>query len=98
MFEKIIALNLSSNFYTIKYIIPYMKKRNWGRIINVASVHGKIASINKSPYVASKHGVIGLTKVVALENAQTGVTANAICPGWVLTDLIKKQIEALAIK
>lgn len=96
MYEKIIALNLSSNFYTIKYCIPYMKKRNWGRIINIASVHGKVASVNKSPYVASKHGVIGLTKVVALENAQTGVTANAICPGWVLTDLIKKQIEALA--
>lgn len=67
-----------------------MQKQNWGRIINIASVHGKIASINKSPYVASKHGVIGLTKAIALETAKTGITSNAICPGWVLTDLIKK--------
>lgn len=70
-----------------------MKQRKWGRIINVASVHGLVGSINKSAYVAAKHGIIGLTKVVALENAQTGVTCNAICPGFVLTPLIQKQIE-----
>jgi 3-hydroxybutyrate dehydrogenase len=69
-----------------------MKERKWGRIINIASVHGLVASVNKSAYVAAKHGVVGLTKVVALENAQTGVTCNAICPGFVLTPLIQKQI------
>lgn len=69
-----------------------MKERKWGRIINIASVHGLVASVNKSAYVAAKHGVVGLTKVVALENAQSGVTCNAICPGFVLTPLIQKQI------
>jgi 3-hydroxybutyrate dehydrogenase len=70
-----------------------MKARNWGRIINVASVHGLVASANKSAYVAAKHGVIGLTKTVALETATTGVTCNAICPGWVLTPLVQKQVD-----
>lgn len=70
-----------------------MKQRKWGRIINIASVHGLVGSINKSAYVAAKHGVVGLTKVVALQNAQTGVTCNVICPGFVLTPLIQKQID-----
>jgi hypothetical protein len=73
-----------------------MKQRNWGRIINVASVHGLVASAQKSAYVAAKHGIVGLTKVAALENATTGVTVNAICPGWVLTPLVQKQVDARA--
>jgi 3-hydroxybutyrate dehydrogenase len=75
-----------------------MRQRNWGRIVNVASVHGLVASIEKSAYVAAKHGVIGLTKVVALETATTGITCNAICPGWVLTPLVQKQIDAVAAR
>jgi 3-hydroxybutyrate dehydrogenase len=91
--DKIIALNLSSSFHTIKHALPGMKERKWGRIVNIASVHGLVASVNKVAYVAAKHGVVGLTKVVALENAQSGVTCNAICPGFVLTPLIQKQID-----
>jgi 3-hydroxybutyrate dehydrogenase len=71
-----------------------MKARNWGRIVNIASAHGLVASVEKSAYVAAKHGIVGLTKVVALETARTGVTCNAICPGWVLTPLVQKQIDA----
>lgn len=93
MWDKIIALNMSSSFHTIKHALPGMKERKWGRIINIASVHGLVASINKSAYVTAKHGVVGLTKAVALQNAQSGVTCNAICPGFVLTPLIQKQIE-----
>ncbi|ALK09088.1 3-hydroxybutyrate dehydrogenase [Blastochloris viridis] len=96
--ERVIAINLSAAFYGTKYALPGMKSRNWGRIINVASAHGLAASPNKSAYVAAKHGVVGLTKVVALETAETGVTANAICPGWVLTPLVQKQIDALAAR
>jgi 3-hydroxybutyrate dehydrogenase len=73
-----------------------MKRNNWGRIINIASAHGLVASAGKSAYVASKHGIVGLTKVTALENAQTGITCNAICPGWVLTPLVQKQVDARA--
>lgn len=91
--DAIIAINLSSNFHAIKAALPGMKERGWGRIINVASVHGLVASAQKTAYVAAKHGVIGLTKAVALETAQTGVTCNAICPGWVLTPLVQKQID-----
>lgn len=91
--EKIININLSSCFYMIKYILPLMKKHKWGRIINIASVHGQVASINKSAYVASKHGLIGLTKAVALETATLPITSNAICPGWVNTPLVLKQID-----
>ena len=91
--EKIIKTNLSSSFYTSKYILPLMKKNKWGRIINIASVHGQVASINKSAYVASKHGMIGLTKTIALETAQLPITCNAICPGWVNTPLVSRQIE-----
>jgi 3-hydroxybutyrate dehydrogenase len=90
--EAIIAINLSSNFYAIRAAIPQMRERNWGRIVNIASTHGLVASIEKSAYVAAKHGVLGLTKVVALETADTGITCNAICPGWVLTPLVEKQI------
>jgi 3-hydroxybutyrate dehydrogenase len=94
--EQIIAVNLSSNFYAIRAVLPQMQSSNWGRIINIASAHGLVASATKSAYVAAKHGVIGLTKTVALENARTGITCNAICPGWVLTPLVQKQIDALA--
>jgi 3-hydroxybutyrate dehydrogenase len=91
--DAVIAINMSSNFHAIKAVLPQMKQRNWGRIINIASTHGLVASIHKAAYVAAKHGVLGLTKVVALENATTGITCNAICPGWVLTPLVQKQID-----
>ena len=94
--DAVIAINLSSAFHTTRLAVPGMRRKNWGRIINVASVHGLVASAQKSAYVAAKHGVIGLTKVVALETATTGVTANAICPGWVLTPLVQKQVDARA--
>lgn len=94
--DAVIAINLSSAFHTIRAALPGMKERGWGRIINVASAHGLVASPNKSAYVAAKHGLLGLTKVVALENAETPVTCNAICPGWVLTPLVQRQIDARA--
>jgi 3-hydroxybutyrate dehydrogenase len=94
--DQVIAINLSSAFHTTRLAIPAMKKAGWGRIINVASVHGLVASTQKSAYVASKHAIVGLTKVVALENATTGITCNAICPGWVLTPLVQKQVDARA--
>jgi 3-hydroxybutyrate dehydrogenase len=94
--DAIIAINLSSSFHTIHAALPLMKKAGWGRIINIASTHGLVASAQKTAYVAAKHGVLGLTKAVALECADTGVTCNAICPGWVLTPLVQKQIEARA--
>ena len=93
MWEKVISINLSSSFYTSKYAIPLMKKNKWGRIINIASTHGLVASVNKSGYVASKHGMIGLTKTIALETATLPITCNAICPGWVDTPLVSKQIN-----
>lgn len=94
--DLIIALNLSATFHLSRLLLPGMKSANWGRIINIASVHGLVASTNKVAYVAAKHGVVGMTKVVALETAESGITCNAICPGWVLTPLVEKQIEALA--
>lgn len=94
--DAVIAINLSSCFHTIKAALPYMRKSNWGRIINIASVHGLVASTQKAAYVTAKHGLVGLTKVVALETAATGITCNAICPGWVLTPLVQKQIDARA--
>ena len=94
--DAVIAVNLSAVFHGIHHALPGMKRRGWGRIVNIASVHGHVASVNKSAYVAAKHGVVGLTKTVALETAGTGVTCNAICPGWVLTPLVQKQIDALA--
>jgi 3-hydroxybutyrate dehydrogenase len=96
--DAVIAINLSSNFHAIKAALPQMKSRNWGRIINIASVHGLVASTQKIAYIAAKHGVVGLTKVVALETATTGITCNAICPGWVLTPLVQKQIDDRAAK
>ena len=92
--DAIIAINLTSAFHTTRLALPGMLARDWGRIINVASVHGLVASAQKSAYVAAKHGIVGLTKSVALETAATGVTVNAICPGWVLTPLVQKQIDA----
>lgn len=94
--EQIISVNLSSVFYGAQAVLPMMLAQGYGRIINVASVHGLIASKEKAAYVAAKHGVVGLTKVLALETAETPVTCNAICPGWVLTPLVEKQIEARA--
>jgi 3-hydroxybutyrate dehydrogenase len=94
--DAIIAINLSSAFHASRLAIPAMKAANWGRIINVASVHGLVASAEKSAYVAAKHGLVGFTKVTALELATTGVTSNAICPGWVLTPLVQKQVDARA--
>jgi 3-hydroxybutyrate dehydrogenase len=94
--DAVIAINLSSAFHTIRCALPAMKSRGWGRIINIASAHGLVASTEKVAYVAAKHGIVGLTKVVALETARTQVTCNAICPGWVLTPLVQKQIDARA--
>ena len=94
--DAILAINLSSAFHASRLALPAMRAANWGRIINVASVHGLVASAEKSAYVAAKHGIVGLTKVTALENATTGVTCNAICPGWVLTPLVQKQVDAKA--
>ena len=94
--DAIIAFNLTSAFHTTRLALPAMLAAGWGRIINVASVHGLVASAHKSAYVAAKHGIVGLTKVTALENATTGVTCNAICPGWVLTPLVQKQVDAKA--
>ncbi|MDB5760089.1 MAG: 3-hydroxybutyrate dehydrogenase, partial [Burkholderia sp.] len=94
--DAIIAINLNSAFHTTRLALPQMKAHNWGRIINIASAHGLVASAQKSAYVAAKHGLVGLTKVTALETAQTGITCNAICPGWVLTPLVQKQVDARA--
>ncbi len=91
--SQIIALNLSAVFYGMKSAIPGMKKNGWGRIINIASAHGLVASPHKVAYVAAKHGVVGATKVAAVELANDGITVNAICPGWVLTPLVEKQLE-----
>ncbi len=94
--DRIIAVNLSSAFHTIQGVLPGMTQKGWGRIINVASIHGLVASPFKSAYVAAKHGVIGLTKTVALETARSGVTCNAICPGYVLTPLVENQLADTA--
>jgi 3-hydroxybutyrate dehydrogenase len=91
--EAIIGLNLSAAFHSMKAAIPAMKAKGWGRIINVASAHGLVASPNKVAYVAAKHGLVGATKVAALELANDGITANAICPGWVLTPLVERQLH-----
>ena len=95
--DAVIAINLSSAFHATRLALPAMQAAGWGRIINVASVHGLVASAEKSAYVAAKHGIVGLTKVTALENATSGITCNAICPGWVLTPLVQKQVDAKAV-
>jgi 3-hydroxybutyrate dehydrogenase len=94
--NAIIAINLSAAFHAIKAALPLMKQRKWGRIVNIASAHGLVASEEKVAYVSAKHGLVGMTKTVAIEAANHGVTCNAICPGWVLTPLVQKQIEARA--
>ena len=91
--DAVIAINLSSSFHTIRAAVLGMKARKWGRIINIASAHGLVASEQKVAYVSAKHGLVGMTKVVALETANAGITCNAICPGWVLTPLVQKQID-----
>jgi 3-hydroxybutyrate dehydrogenase len=91
--DQIIAINLSAAFHASKAALPFMQKNKWGRIINIASAHGLVGSPQKAAYVAAKHGIIGLTKVTAIENANEGITANAICPGWVLTPLVEKQLN-----
>ena len=96
--NAILDVNLSASFHAIKAALPGMKQRGFGRIVNVASTHGLVASTHKAAYVAAKHAVVGLTKVVALETATTGVTCNAICPGWVLTPLVQKQIDDIAAR
>jgi len=95
--DAIIAINLSSAFHTTRLAMPTMRQRNWGRVLNIASTHGLVASPQKSAYVTAKHGLVGFTKSVALETATTGVTVNAICPGWVLTPLVQQQIDARAL-
>ena len=94
--DAVIAINLSSAFHAIRASVPGMRARGWGRIINIASAHGLVGSAGKSAYVAAKHGVLGLTKAVAIELADAGVTVNAICPGWVKTPLVERQLEARA--
>jgi 3-hydroxybutyrate dehydrogenase len=96
--DAIIAINLSAAFHATRAALPHRRKKSWGRIVNTASVHGLVASVEKAGYVAAKHGLVGLTKVVALETAGSGITCNAFCPGFVLTDLIRAQIDAKAAK
>jgi 3-hydroxybutyrate dehydrogenase len=94
--DAVIAVNLSAAFHASKAVLPLMIARQWGRIINIASAHGLVASADKAAYVSAKHGLVGLTKVTAIESANQGITCNAICPGWVLTPLVQQQIEARA--
>jgi len=96
--DKVIAVNLSAAFHTTRLALPAMRRKDFGRIVNIASAHGLVASPEKSAYVAAKHGLIGLTKVTALETAESGVTCNAVCPGWVLTPLVQAQIDERAEK
>lgn len=94
--DAIIAINLSAAFYTMRAAVPAMRERRWGRIVNIASVHGLVASVNKTAYLASKHGLVGMSKGVALETATDGITVNCICPGWTETPILTPQIEARA--
>lgn len=96
--NQILNINLTAAFYVTQQSLPLMQKNNWGRVINIASVHGLVASVHKAAYVAAKHGLVGFTKVAAVEQATKGITVNAICPGWVETPLIKNQIESIAKK
>lgn len=94
--NTVLAINLTAAFHTTRLALPSMLSKNWGRIINISSAHGLIASVNKSAYIAAKHGLLGLTKAAALETATSGVTSNAICPGWVLTPLVQEQVDMRA--
>lgn len=94
--EAIVSINLSAAFYATKAALPHMRKGGWGRIVNTASAHGLVASVHKAAYVAAKHGIVGLTKVTALETAEEPITCNAVNPGWVRTELVERQIEAKA--
>jgi 3-hydroxybutyrate dehydrogenase len=94
--DAVLAVNLSAAFHTTRLALPAMRAAGWGRIVNLASAHGLVASVNKAAYVAAKHGLVGLTKVTALETAGSGITCNAICPGWVRTELVEPQIAAVA--
>jgi 3-hydroxybutyrate dehydrogenase len=96
--DAIIAINLSSTFHTTRLALRGMRAKNWGRVVNIASTHGLVASAQKSAYVAAKHGIVGFTKAAALETAASGITVNAICPGWVLTPLVQKQIDDRAAR
>ena len=96
--DAVIAINLSAAFHTTRLALPAMKRRRWGRIVNIASAHGLVASAQKSAYVAAKHGLVGMTKAVALETATSAITCNAICPGWVLTPLVQRQVNARAVQ
>ncbi len=96
--DAILAVNLSAAFHTTRLALPHMLRQGWGRIVNIASVHGLVASAYKAAYVAAKHGLVGFTKVTALETARTGVTCNAVCPGWVQTPLVERQVDARAIQ
>ncbi|MFM7848087.1 MAG: 3-hydroxybutyrate dehydrogenase [Rubrivivax sp.] len=96
--DAVIAINLSAAFHTTRLALPAMKRRRWGRILNIASAHGLVASAQKSAYVAAKHGLVGMTKAVALETATSAITCNAICPGWVLTPLVQRQVDARAVQ
>jgi 3-hydroxybutyrate dehydrogenase len=94
--DAVLSINLTAAFHTTRLALGPMRERNWGRIVNVASVHGLVGSVHKAAYVAAKHGLLGLTKVTALETARTGVTCNALCPGWVLTPLVQRQVDLRA--
>jgi 3-hydroxybutyrate dehydrogenase len=94
--DAVMAINLTAAFHTTRLALGAMRARNWGRIVNVASVHGLVGSVHKAAYVAAKHGLLGLTKVTALETARSGVTCNALCPGWVLTPLVQRQVDLRA--
>lgn len=96
--DAILAINLSAAFHGIAAAVPQMRRQGWGRIVNIASAHGLVGSKHKAAYVAAKHGIVGLTKVVGLESAGSGITVNAVCPGWVLTPLVENQIAALALQ
>ncbi|HTM76425.1 MAG TPA: 3-hydroxybutyrate dehydrogenase [Devosia sp.] len=98
IWDAMVAVNLSASFHTIRLALPGMRARGWGRIVNIASVSGLVATAGKAPYVATKHGLVGLTKAVALETANSAITCNAVCPGWVLTPLVQKQVDVIATR